>query len=322
MKKITLLLVGLFFFSVGMNAQTETLDELKSMKADKEATLKTIDQDILDLDKRIKEFPGWSKGAGATLGLNFGGFSDWFANDNDLINSGTSGFSLAGNAFANNNADGYFWHNGLNIGLTRSKSKIKVGSADEQELSADGSLFTLNSLYGKQIFSQIFLSAEARYETTLISFNDPGKLTASAGLTWKPMNNLTVNIHPLGYQWNFPGGKYSSAAGCKIGANYTGEIYPGIKWTSELGAFLAYGGSDLPADAAGIFPAEVTELSTGDLSNWTWLNSFAVADIFKGIGLGATIGLRNDKTLGFARGVGDPGLQTFYTLGLSYAISQ
>lgn len=319
MKKLLLLTFVCTFCAMNMQAQTESLDELKSMKADKEATKKTIDQDILDLDKRIKEFPGWTKGLGGTIGLDFGGASDWFGQD--IENSTSRGIGLSTNAFANNNADGYFWHNGLTIAYNTSNQTNEDlqddGTLDpEQEITNTASFFGLNSLAGKEIFSKVFVSAEARYETTFSKFNDPGTLTFSAGLTWKPINNLVVIVHPLAYQKNFPSGDLSSASGAKIGATYTGDIYPGVKWTSDLNAFLAYGGDD-EADPNKPF----SPYSGGDLSNWTWFNTFAVADVFKGIGLGFSIGLRNNKQLGYAKNIADPGIQTIYNLGLSYALA-
>jgi len=312
-----LILVAMFVTTFSLQAQDETLEELSTMLADRQAVKEGIDKEIADLDKRIKEFPGWTKGLGGTVGFNFGGANDWFGQD--IENSSSSGFGLDVGGYANNNGDGYFWHNGLKIAYTTTKTTIQDlnddGSLDpEQELTNNASYFNLKSIGGKELFSNVFASAEANYETTFNKFNDPGTLTFSAGLTWKPINDLIVIIHPLAYQINFPSGDLASASGAKIGATYTGEIYPGVAWTSDLNAFLAYGGSDEKARPDGEL------FSAGDLSNWTWFNTFAVKDVFKGIGVGASLGLRNNKQLGFAKGISDPGLQTIYTLGLSYAL--
>ena len=70
----------------------------------------------------------------------------------------------------------------------------------------------------------------------------------------------------------------------------------------------------------------------GDLSNWTWTNSFAYT-LWKVIGVGFDFGLRNNRqeTLNFVQNlapVPDPDatfdsidneLQTYWTLGLSYS---
>lgn len=314
MKKITLLFIGLFIFS-GLSYSQETLDELKTMKAEKEGVRDGIQEEINDLDTKIKEFPGWTKGFAGTVGLDFGGTNNWYADDVENIRK--SGFGLSLNGFANRNEDKYFWHNGLNAALT--SSKVTNEDIDEnngslqpkEELNSRASLFTLASLAGYQLFSKVYASAEARYETTLLNFNDPGKLTASLGFTWKPINDLVVIIHPLGWQKTFPGGDFSSSPGAKIGATYTGELYPGVTWTSDLNAFMAYG-SD-----------EEKGFDRSALSNWTWLNGFAVADVFKGVGVGLNIGLRKDEQLGLGKKVSDPaGIQSFYTLGLTYALAQ
>jgi len=321
MKKVQIILFAFLFSISSIYAQEMgdmTLDQLKTLKGEKEGVKKGVDEEIANIDKLIKEFPGWSRGFGGTFGVDFGGANNWFANDIETVSSRGFGFAL--NAFANNNADKIFWHNSANAALNIGTAKNKDLDSDtglespEEEITSRGSLFTLGSLAGYELFSKVYASAEARYETTLLSFNDPGTLTFSLGFTYKPINNLTIVVHPLGYQLNFPSKDLASATGAKIGANYTGELYRGIKWTSELNAFLAYTGDDDATKPFGPY-------SGGDLSNWTWLNTFAVADVFKGIGVGLTLGLRNNKQLGFAKNVSDPGLQTFYTLGLSYALT-
>jgi len=321
MKRVQIFLIAMLLSLGSVYAQElgdMNLEQLKSLKGEKEGVKKGIDEEIANIDKLIKEFPGWARGFGGTLGVDFGGASNWYANDIETVSSRGFGFAL--NTFANLNAEKFFWHNSANAALNVGTAKNKdlddnTGVEDpEEEITSKGSLFTLGSLAGRQIFSKLYASGEARYETTLLSFNDPGTLTFSLGVTWKPINNLTVVIHPLGYQLNFPSKDLASSTGAKIGANYTGELYRGIKWTSELNAFLAYSGDDDATKPFGPY-------SSGDLSNWTWLNTFAVADVFKGIGVGLTLGLRNNKQLGFAKNVSDPGLQTFYTVGLSYALT-
>jgi len=159
----------------------------------------------------------------------------------------------------------------------------------------------------------VAISAKASYITTLFEFNDPGQLSFSAGLTWTPRKDFVAYLHPVGYQWTFPTDNFISAAGAELGATYTGTLFPSVEWTSNLNAFLAYGSKELNG----------VERSRGDLSNWTWINTFSVADVFKGIGLGLSVGLRNNKQLGFAKSLSDGGgLQTMYSLGLSYALSR
>ena len=310
-----LILVAMFVTTFSLQAQDETLDELKAMLAEKQGIADGIGEEMADLDKRIKAFPGWSKGLGGTLGWNTSGTNNWFADD--VIKTAARGFGLSLAGYANNNAaDGkYFWNNGLNVSVTNGNSKSDNNQDDKfdddtENLSTKASLFTINSLGGYQLFSKIYASGQASYQTTVFSFNNPGKLTFSLGLTWKPINDFVIYVHPLAYQWTFPTGDFSAASGAQIGGTYSAEIFPGVKWTSSLEAFMAYSGNDDKM------------LSSGQLSNWTWMNGFSVADVFKGIGLGFNLGLRKDEQLGIAKGEGvdASAMQMIYNLGLSYAL--
>lgn len=316
LKNLCFLFVALMFTSVAVNAQDDmSLDQLSAMKAEKEAVKAGIDAEIADIDKKIKSFPGWTKGLAGTVGMDFGGTNNWFADDVSKIGSSGFGLNVGGYANKNGDADKYFWHNTLNASVTSGVSRSdnnNNGSFEEEggeRVNTKASIFNIGSLAGYQLFDKVYASAEGLYETTLLNFNDPGKLTFSAGFTYKPINNLVIVVHPLAYQWTFPGGTYSSASGAKIGATYTGEIVPGVTWTSNLLAFMAYSGDDEKG------------YSSSQLSNWTWMNGFTVANVFKGVGLGFNLGLRKDEQLGLAKGSGDPGtIQSIYTLGLSYAL--
>lgn len=314
-----LMLVAIFATTFSLQAQDETLDELKAMMAEKQGIADGIGAEIADLDARIKAFPGWSKGLGGTLGLNFSGTNDWFANDIAKVASRGFGLSLGGYANYNEANAKYFWNNTLNVSITSANSKSDNDgndSFDESEnsnenLTSSASLFIINSLGGYQLFSKVYASAAANYSTTVANFNNPGQFTLSAGLTWKPIDNLVAYVHPLAFQKTFPGGDYSSATGAVWGATYSAEITPGVKWTSALDGFYSYGGDE---DAT---PA----LTRSQLSNWTWQNGFSIADVFKGIGVGLNVGLRKNEQLGLVKGAADPStIQMIYNLGLSYAL--
>ena len=313
------ILVALFVTTFSLQAQDETLEELQAMLAEKEGIKKTIDEEMADLDKRIKAFPGWTKGLGGTLGLNFSGTNNWFANDVAKVAARGFGLSLSGYANYNEVNAKYFWNNTLNVSVANANSKsdndgddkFDEGENSNENLTTSASLFIINSLGGYQLFSTVYASAAANYQTTVANFNDPGQFTLSAGLTWKPINDLVAYVHPLAFQKTFPGGDYSSATGAVYGATYAAEIYPGVKWTSALDGFYSYGGDDEATPA----------LTRSQLSNWTWQNGFSVADVFKGIGLGLNVGLRKNEQLGLAKGSSDPGtIQMIYNLGLSYAL--
>ncbi len=315
MKKVSLTLLLSLFILTFSHAQDETLEELKSLKAEKEAVKAGIDGEIAEIAKRIKEFPGWNINFAGQVGLNFSGTNDWFANE--IETNSTRGFNIGINAFANQRQPKYFWNNSLVASFSRANSSNRdIDDATgveqpEEEVTSRASYFELASLGGYRFVEQFAISAEARYSTTIDEFNDPGKLTLSAGATWTPISNLVVIIHPLGFQWTFPGSDFSSAAGAKLGAVYNGNIMEKIGWTSDFNAFIAYGGDD------------EADLTAGELSNWTWFNSFTIADIFKGIGVGTNIGLRRDQQLAFGKGVEDGGgIQFLYTVGISYALSR
>ena len=292
---------------------SQTLEELQAMKAEKEAEkskvmdqVDALDSEIADVVSQIKEFPSWTTGFTGLIGLDFSGSRNWFSND--IPNNSSTGFGLSLNAFANRDAPKYFWWNNASANYSTSKVKNERLNEPEEELTSEASFFGLNSIGGYAITEKFFVSGEARYETTVLEFNDPGKLLFSAGGTWKPIDNLVVIIHPLGYQITFPTNDFSSSAGAKLGAIYNGTLIPGIEWSTNLNAFLSYSGDD------------ENMLAAGDLSNWTWLNTFTVANIFKGIGLGINIGLRKDNQLAISKGVTDGPLQTFYNIGISYAL--
>ena len=314
MRKYICIFLGLFLFN---SIQAQTLEELKATKAEKETIKKGIDKEIVDLDKKIKEFSGWTKGLSGLVGLDFAGANNWFANDIETATS--SGFGLTINGYVNGNMEKYFVRNSLLATLNTSKATNTDLNGDtgveapKQEITAKASYFELSNLTGFYFAKNIAVSAKGSYTTTIFEFNDPGQLSISAGLTWTPSKSFVAYVHPLAYQWTFPSGDFAAAAGAEIGASYTGTLFPGVDWASNLNAFLAYGGKEVNG----------TERSAGDLSNWTWMNAFTVADVFKGIGLGVNIGLRNNKQLGFAKNVGDGGgLQVIYSVGLSYALTR
>lgn len=304
----------LFLFVCGFSlGYSQTLEELQSMKADKEGEkqtmvdqVKSIDGEIAEIDGLIKQFPSWTTGFTGLIGLDFKGASNWFAAD--VPNNSQTGLGISLNAFVNRDAPKYFWWNSIAANYSTSKVKNERLNEPEEELTSEASFFGINSIGGYAITEKLFVSAEGRYETTVLEFNDPGKLIFSAGATWKPIGNLIVIIHPLGYQINFPTGDYSSSTGAKLGAIYNGTLVPGVEWSTNLNAFLSYAGDDDKM------------LNAGDLSNWTWLNTFTVANVFKGIGIGLNIGLRKDKQLALAKGSSDSPLQTFYNIGISYSL--
>lgn len=315
MKKLVFTFFSFLLMSIILQAQT--LEELKAMKAEKEAIKDNIDKEIADLDEKIKKFPGWTKGIAGLVGLDFNGANNWFAND---IETNTSrGFGLTINGFANGNMEKHFIKNSLLTSINTSKATNKnlndaTGIEEaEEEISARASYLELTNLTGFYVAKNIAGSAKASYVTTIFEFNEPGQLAFSLGATWKPSSDFALYVHPIGYLWTFPTNIFASTYGAEVGATYSGEIIPGVEWTSNLNAFISYRAREV----AGI------DRPASDISNWTWNNAFAIADLYKGIGLGINLGLRNNKQLGFAKNVSDGGgIQMIYGVGLSYAVSR
>ncbi len=297
-------------FAVNSFAQeTATLDELKAMKAEKEAVKAGIQGEIDALEKRILEYPGWTMGAGVLLGLNFGGLNNWYTVA-DNPNQETQLLSIGLGAFANYNAAKYYWRNNLGIAWSRGSSTF---SGVEQAAIEVGT-WNLTSLAGYYIWKdKLSVSARANWQTVLFDLS-PGSITASAGLSYTPIKDLEFWLHPLGYQWNYPGDDFTSTPGASFGGSYTGTLYKGIKWTSTLAGFYSY-----VDDADNGFTAQ-------DLFNWRWVNGFNIDNLWNGIGVGLTVDLIQNKQLAKAAGITEAGdlgvIQSLYNLGFTYSISK
>ncbi len=356
-KKVLLLPLVLAFFC--FNLQAQTVEELKATKAEKQAQLDALTAEVNGLQGQIDAFPGWKVGGVGTLGFNINSNNDWFAIANP--NSSATGLGLGFTGFANLDEDKFFWRNGLNINLNRITA---YGDKDVEATKsvALADLLDFASLFGYKLNDKLAVSAEVKWLSSLIelnpngagvldddysfSLNSPGQLTASAGITWTPISDLVVLIHPLGFQQNWPG-DFISSPGAKIGATYTKELFPGLKWNSSLSAFVPYtsGSSVGHADAADVLLRTV-DYKGGDLVNWLWNNGFSFT-VWKGVGVGLNVGMRGDSQIadqGRLRGAAtealalDPTadaaalsvaadavdlssnpLQLFWNLGLSYS---
>ena len=345
MKNLFLTVLCGMFFLVATGVQAQSLDELKSMKSDKEAALAAIQAEVDALDKQIYTFPGWKVGGVGVAGFNLLSNNDWY--QLNTPNSQSSGLNIGLGAFANLDVEKYFWRNLLDVAVARTANfGIKGEDATKSVALTNG--LNLSSLFGYKLSPKWALSAEGRWTSTILTFdpgdvtdllddefgvqfNAPGQATLSAGLTWLPINNLVVLIHPLGYQKNWPG-EFISSAGAKIGATYAGEIVKGIAWTSNLSAFIPYGGDKSvdfvnPVTDAALGTSDV--YSAGDLTNWEWTNGFSTS-LWKGVGLAFNLGLRQNRQqadlqraiiaadAGPTQNSDENPLQSFYTLGLSY----
>ncbi len=322
MKRI--LTFTLFAFFTILSLQAQTLDELKTKKADLEAQqaaeqakADAFNGEIGDLAKKIEILSGWQKGLTGSVGLNFGRTSNWAANANR--NSSSSILNLGINAFANNIKEKSFWRNTLITNI--SWQGLDNDTDDDQQGTGflgdrNGDLLIGSSLYGFRLNQDIAISALGDLNTSIFSFLAPGTFDIGAGFTWTPhqVPDLVVIVHPLTLHFAFSAFdavSSQSGVGAKVKATYTREFGKGIIWSSNLGAFLPYG-SDAELTP---MEANLLDLGTGvtsvGLFEYTWINSFNVADVWKGIGVGVTFGIRGAD-------FESPDLQTYSAVGLTY----
>ena len=305
--KRTLLLLALLIRMVSINAQTK--EELQAQKSEKQAIANAAQAEANALQAKINALPGWRKGAFGTIGGSLSNFNNWYSQGAPNNSSGNIGFTF--NGFANLIEEKFFWRNGLNTNLNWVKLDNKDIETDDDSFNPTTDVFNITSLYGRNITKTLAASGLMEFRTTLLNnFNDPGYLDLGIGATWTPIENLIVVIHPLNYNFVFAKNDavFESSLGAKIVADYTRQI-GAVNFKTNFSTFQSY--------------------KSGDLSNFTWTNSFGYT-LWKMIGVGFDFGLRSKKqealnyalaqTPATATSFGDVDneLQTYYTVGLSY----
>ena len=307
MNRILLFLAVLLCGMLTVNAQTK--EELETQKAEKQAEADKYTKEADALQKQIDALPGWRVGAFGTIGGSLSNFTNWYSQGKPNNTSGNIGFTI--NGHANLIQEKFFWRNSLTTNLNWVKLDDRDDPADDSSFSPTTDVFSVTSLYGRNITKTIAASGLMEYRTTLLdNFNDPGYLDLGVGATWTPIENLIVVIHPLNYNFVFSSGDtvFESSLGAKIVADYTRQI-GAINLKSNLSMFQSY--------------------KSSNYSNWTWTNSFGYT-LWKMIGVGFDFGLRSNKqeALNYALAQVpatatsfddvDNDLQSYYTLGLSY----
>lgn len=315
MIKKLVLAVTLLFGATSLTAQT--VEELKAEQGAKKDSIAAIQGRVNAIQAKLDAIPGWKIGAFGTVGGSISQFNNWYLQATPNNNSGNIGFTV--NAYANLLQEKYFWRNALNVNLAWVKLDNTDIDTDSDIFNVATDVFNLTSLYGYKVSKTLAVSTLAEYRTSLLqgSFNNPGYLDLGVGMTWTPIPNLVVVVHPLNYNFVFSDGstEYESSLGAKIVADYTRKI-GAINFKTNLSAFLSY--------------------EDGDYSNWQWTNSFSYT-LWKAIGVGFDFGLRSNKQEAFNFGLAqdallvpppttvrtlentDNDLQSFWTLGLSYA---
>ncbi|GER58836.1 hypothetical protein ULMA_09440 [Patiriisocius marinus] len=311
MTKKLLLLFVMFVGISSMNAQTT--EELKTQKAEKEAAAKALQGEANAIQAKIDALPGWKYGAFGTVGASISSFNNWFGQGTPNLNSGNIGATV--NGFANLKQEKFFWRNALNVNLSWIKFDDKDDSTDDDSFKEASDVFNISSLYGRNIAKNLAASGLLEYRTTILNnFNDPGYLDAGIGVTWTPIENLVVVVHPLNYNFVFADNDaiFQSSLDAKILVDYTRKLGP-VNFKTNLSAFQSY--------------------ESSDLSNFTWINSLGYT-FWKGIGVGLEFGLRGNQqeavnyaTTNFVEGTGetpsfdnvDNELQSYWLFGLNYS---
>ena len=315
-KKIIFTLALMFTISLGF---AQSKEELEAQKTEKQATADAAQKEADAIQAQIDALPGWKIGAFGVIGGSLTNFSNWYAQGSPNNSSGNIGINF--NAFANKLEAKYFWRNSLTANLAWIKLDNKDNPNDDDSFRPTTDVFNISSLYGYKLSDKWALSTLGEYRTTILdNFNNPGYLDLGVGVTWTPIDNLIVVIHPLNYNFVFADNDnvFESSLGAKVVADYTRQIGK-IAFKSNLSAFYSY--------------------KSSDLSNWTWTNAFSYT-LWKNIGVGFDFGLRGNKQEALNYGLGqyaltqtpvpnpavevptfnnvDNKLQTYYTLGLSY----
>ncbi len=304
MKELSILL---FVALLSLTTNAQTADELKKELASKKDSISKLQKKADAIQGKINALPGWRKGAFGTIGASFSGFNNWYSRTAPNATAGNVGITV--NAFANLIEDDFFWRNSAAVNLGWVKLDDESVTGDEGFDTASD-VFTFSSLYGRRLNKKWALSALTEYRTTLIdNFNNPGFLDFGLGLTWTPTSRLVVVIHPANYNTVFSKGDtvFTSSPGAKLMADYTATHHK-ISVKSNLSMFQSY--------------------KDGDLSNWTWTNSFGYK-IWKGIGLGLEFGLRGNKQEALNNALltdanallstVDNKTQSYWLFGMSYA---
>ena len=301
MKKLSLITLFIVLF-VGNSLMAQTIEELKAQrdeKAAQQAELQgqadAIAGEVASLSDQIIKMSGWQTGLNGLVGLSFAKNDKW---QNPLNDNSSSAFNVGITAFANRNADKYFWNNKgiLNKAwqdVDKATDSDDDGLFDQENSSAD--IINIGSLYGYKLSDNFAISALGELNTSVNDFLEIGTFDIGVGATWTPISNLVVVMHPLNYHYAFGGGGEGSV-GAKIRADYTRSVKVAgnsLAWSSTFTTFLPY------------------EELEPTLFEWTWLNNLSFS-IWNGIGVGVGLGLRGadyevlDET------------QLFYTVGLSY----
>ena len=307
LKRNTLLLLSFFILNAGYTQDMEALKLRKeSLRLDLEewdldikeaqAEVNKIKAELKYLEDSLKVYPIWSKGVFGTIGFNFSRFEDWLSKTESNTSASTIGYTF--NGFFNLEEKKYFWNNTLKLNQSwqRFENKAIPSENDGFQVSADA--FTYNSLWGYKVSKKFATSALLEYKTGLLQkrLNNPGTLDFGFGMTWKPVKDMVVAIHPVNYNSVFAKDNSRSSFGLKTIAEYSRKFFGGISWTTSFSGFKSY--------------------KNDDLNNWSWTNG--LGKTIKGLGIGFDVSFKQSKQEAIVRDLENNPFQWYYILGLSY----
>jgi len=150
-KKITTLFALVLIMTNFISAQTteelqKMLDDKAAALATKTAEVKALEGEIAGIKGQMVVYPEWTMGASGTIGANFSQFNKWLGAGNP--NAQMSNFGLTGGAFANLNEKKYFWRNGLNLNVAKTKLATDEAAADTVNFETTADAINLTSLFG------------------------------------------------------------------------------------------------------------------------------------------------------------------------------
>lgn len=305
--RITLLLLICFILNPAFSQTDEALKQRKeTLKLDLEewdldikeaqAEANKIKKELQYLEDSLKVYPIWSKGAFGTVGFNFSRFQNWLSKNESNTSASTIGYSF--NGFFNLEEKKYFWNNTLKVAQSwqRFENEEKEEENNGFQVSADA--FTYNSLWGYKVSKKMAISALTEYKTGLLQkrLNNPGTLDIGFGMTWKPLKDMVVAIHPINYNSVFAKENARSSFGLKTIAEYSRKFFGGINWTTSFSGFASY--------------------KNDDLNNWSWTNG--LGKTIKGVGIGLDVSFKQSRQEAIVRNLENNPVQWYYVFGLSY----
>lgn len=299
---------------------SQSMEELKEMHVEKMAAISDLESKIAGLQTEadglqaeIDKLSGWRKGINGILGFDWNNNSGWVANPNPDARSSSLSIGLTG--YLLNDREKTFWYNkGI---IQKAYQDVDLNDAD-RSATDDGlldngtvDLLNISSLAGYRVTEKLAISGLAELNTSIGNFLDPGTLDIGVGVTWLPLKNLTVVVHPLNYHYAFAGidGLSSTGAfGAKFRVDYFNDFNVSgvdVNWTSTLTGFVPYGGN--------IDPVTLTDgtVFNPGLTEYSWINTLSF-NVWQGIGVGFGWGLRKAD-------FESSNTQSYYTVGLSYS---